>query len=162
MKQIDPNLNYYGNNIQDMMSFNPIYFSSPICTISDIIPRKMESQILIKHEEGSSLLASINQLPQSLIEHEEELQFMEVKIEDIPIVLVHNPSTCEVISFKDEIEKKKSNQLNEADDLICLVDGSINHLNDYQINKAISGEFNKKEIIRLSKEMAHAIEKISI
>ena len=46
--------------------------------------------------------------------------------------------------------------------LICLVDGSINHLNDYQINKAISGEFNKKEIIRLSKEMAHAIEKISI
>ena len=110
MKQIDPNLNYYGNNIQDMMSFNPIYFSSPICTISDIIPRKMESQILIKHEEGSSLLASINQLPQSLIEHEEELQFMEVKIEDIPIVLVHNPSTCEVISFKDEIEKK-SNQL---------------------------------------------------
>ena len=115
-----------------MMSFNPIYFSSPICTISDIIPRKMESQILIKHEEGSSLLASINQLPQSLIEHEEELQFMEVKIEDIPIVLVHNPSTCEVISFKDEIEKK-SNQLNEADDLICLVDGSINHLNDYQI-----------------------------
>ena len=47
----------------------------------------------------------------------------------IQAVLVHNPSTCEVISFKDEIEKK-SNQLNEADDLICLVDGSINHLND--------------------------------
>ena len=46
----------------------------------------MESQILIKHEEDYySLLASINQLPQSLMEHEEELQFMKVKIEDIPI-----------------------------------------------------------------------------
>ena len=76
-------------------------------------------------------------------------------------VLVHNPTTCEVISFKDEIEKKKSNQLNEADDLICIVDGSINHLNDYQITKPISGEFNKNEIIRLSKEMETEISRLT-
>ena len=44
----------------------------------------MESQILIKHEKDYSLLASVSQLPQSLIEHE-EVQFMEVKKEDIPI-----------------------------------------------------------------------------
>ena len=76
-------------------------------------------------------------------------------------VHVHNPSTCEVISLKDEIEEKKSNQLNEADTLIYLVNGSIYHLNDYQITKANSDEFKKNEMICLSKEIESEISCLS-
>ena len=66
-------------------------------------------------------------------------------------VHVHNPSTCEVISFKDEIEEKKSNHLNEADTWIYLVDGSTYHLHDYQITKANSC-ISKRKVERLNQE----------
>ena len=72
----------------------------------------MESQILIKHEEDYySLLASINQLPQSLMEHE-ELQFMEVKIQDIPIDF--NSSSM-------EIGEGNSMKLDTWENIIALV-----------------------------------------
>ncbi|CAL4163087.1 unnamed protein product [Meganyctiphanes norvegica] len=68
-------------------------------------------------------------------------------------VIAHSPSTCDVISFKAQIEQRRSDMLKELNAEISLVAESIGHLNDYETSKSNDVKYKGNEIERLLQEI---------
>ncbi|CAL4082303.1 unnamed protein product [Meganyctiphanes norvegica] len=68
-------------------------------------------------------------------------------------VIEHSPSTCDVISFKAQIEQRRSDLLKELNVEISLVAESIGHLNEYETSKSNDVKYKSNEIERLLQEI---------